>query len=191
MRLWKWACRPLFYLWSGPTGQLAQSGSSGDLLEDILAPSIEALGFEVIRIVLHTGGRPTLQIMAERPDGTMLVEDCAELSRVVSAILDVEDPIGGEYDLEVSSPGIDRPLRPQDFERFAGHEAKIKTRLPIDGQSKFRGEIIGADLSGAVLDIGGEQRMFPFGQIEAAKLVITEKLLQVSGKPNTGSAKRS
>lgn len=132
-----------------------------------------------------------MQIMAERPDGTMSVDDCTELSRVVSAVLDVEDPIGGEYDLEVSSPGIDRPLRPQDYERFIGHDAKIKTRLPIDGQSKFRGEIIRADLNGAVLDVSGEQRMFPYGQIEAAKLVITEKLLQVSGKPNTGSAKRS
>lgn len=138
-----------------------------------------------------TGGRPTLQIMAERPDGTMSVEDCAELSRVVSAVLDVEDPIGGEYDLEVSSPGIDRPLRPQDFERFVGHEAKVKARTPIDGQSKFRGEIIRADINGAVLDIGGEQRRLPFEQIETAKLVLTEKLLRAGGKPNTGSAKRS
>ncbi len=179
------------FLWSSPTGQFAASRSGGNLLEDILSPSIEALGFEVIRIVLSTGGRRTLQIMAERPDGTMSVEDCAELSRVVSAILDVEDPIGGEYDLEVSSPGIDRPLRPQDFVRFVGHEAKIKAQVPIDGQSKFRGEIVKADLNGTVLDIDGEQLRIGFDQIETAKLVLTEKLLQVSGKPNTGSAKRS
>lgn len=129
--------------------------------------------------------------MAERPDGTMSVDDCAELSRMVSAILDVEDPIGGEYDLEVSSPGIDRPLRPQDFERFVGHEAKIRAQAPIEGRSSFRGEIIGADPNGAVLDVEGERLKLPFDQMEAAKLVLTEKLLQVSGKPNTGSAKRS
>lgn len=167
-------------------------GGADGVLEDLLGPSVEALGFDLIRIKLMTEGARTLQVMAERPDGTMNVDDCAELSRVLSAILDVEDPIGGAYSLEVSSPGIDRPLvRPIDFQRYQGHEAKVKMQAPVDGRRAFRGEILEARQNEAVLSIGGEQVALPFSLIASAKLVLTDKLLQANQEQSSGSADRS
>jgi ribosome maturation factor RimP len=117
--------------------------------------------------------------MAERPDGTMTVEDCAELSRAVSAILDVEDPIRGEYNLEVSSPGIDRPLvRERDFEKYTGFEAKVEMATPIAGQRRFRGVIDGLDQGQVVLNAQQGQVQLPFEGIEHAKLVLTEALIK-------------
>src|SRR3546814_4087032 len=100
-------------------------------VDRIIAPSLEAMGYELVRVHLSGAGRLTLQIMAERTDrATMTVEDCAEISRAVSALLDVEDPIAGPYTLEVSSPGIDRPLTPlADFDRFAGFDARVETQI--------------------------------------------------------------
>ena len=104
-------------------------------LAGIVAPVVEGMGFELVRLRLMGGRRALLQIMAERPDGGIEVDDCARISRAVSAVLDVEDPISGEYVLEVSSPGIDRPLtRLKDFETWAGYEAKLETDEPIDGR---------------------------------------------------------
>lgn len=153
----------------------------------LVAPSAEAMGYELVQVRLM-GGRhhPTLQIMAERKDGAdMTVEDCAELSRAISALLDVEDPIPGSYQLEVSSPGIDRPLvRLEDYARFAGHEAKLETEQLIDGRKRFRGKLLGvADgrVRLALSDTGASAEI-PFAAIARAKLVLTDELIAQSLK---------
>ena len=114
-------------------------------IEAMIAPTLEAMGYVLVRVRFAGGGRPTLQVMAERVDGAgMTVEDCAEVSRTLSALLDVEAPLPGAYLLEVSSPGIDRPLiRPADYQRFAGRQAAIETQRPIDGRKRFRGRLDG------------------------------------------------
>ncbi|MDO9458588.1 MAG: ribosome maturation factor RimP [Alphaproteobacteria bacterium] len=156
-------------------------------IEAILAPSAEAMGFELVRIRYGGGVRPVLQIMAERENGEMSVADCAKLSRTVSALLDVEDPISEEYVLEVSSPGIDRPLtRPKDFIRYAGHLAKLEVTPPVQGQRRFRGTLVG--LTGAAEDIlrlapeTGEAVEIPLAQITRAQLVLTDALIAESLK---------
>ena len=133
----------------------------------LVEPSLDGMGYELVRVWVIGGGQPTLQIMAERKDRRdMTVEDCAEISRNLSAVLDVEDPISESYALEVSSPGIDRPLmRLQDYERFAGFEAKIETKRPHDGRRKFTGRIAG--VRGRSVAIGGETDAaeIPFDEI--------------------------
>lgn len=148
----------------------------------IVGSSIEAGGFELVRVKL-TGGEPqSLQIMAERIDGRqMTVEHCAEISRLVSALLDVEDPIVGAYTLEVSSPGIDRPLvREKDFERFAGYEARLETTAPVDGRRRFRGRLDGIGETGVRIAVDGTVAVVPFEMIDRAKLVMTDELLAAS-----------
>ena len=118
----------------------------GQRIAEIVGPSLEAMGYDLVRIRLVGGQpRPTLQVMAERRDEAgMTVDDCAAISRTVSALLDVEDPISGAYMLEVSSPGIDRPLtRPADYDRYQGFEAKLELRQAHDGRRRFRGRILG------------------------------------------------
>jgi ribosome maturation factor RimP len=160
----------------------------------LIAPPLEAMGFDLVRVRFGGGRRPVLQIMAERPDGTMTVEDCAEVSRAVSAVLDVEDPIPGEYLLEVSSPGIDRPLtRLADFERFKGFEAKVELALPMDGRKRFRGRLDGltADEEVRLADTEGGNVLLPFHAIADAKLVLTDELIAASLKgqaPDAGAA---
>ncbi|MDF1791758.1 MAG: ribosome maturation factor RimP [Thalassobaculaceae bacterium] len=153
-------------------------------IEGIVTPSIEAMGFEVVRVMVTGGQRPTLQIMADRGDGTMIsVDECAEISRTVSAVLDVEDPITGEYTLEVSSPGIDRPLtRLKDFERWSGFDARVDMDLAIDGRKRFSGRLKGvADGERVQLEVeGGEMVDLPFEGISRAKLVLTDALLEAS-----------
>ena len=147
---------------------------------EIVAPSIAAMGYELVRVQLMGGRAPVLQVMAERADRAgMTVDDCAEISRAVSALLDVEDPIEGAYALEVSSPGIDRPLVAlKDFERFAGHLAKVETRVPVDGRKRFRGILAGVDAEQVRLDlVENGAVLLPFEQISRAKLVITDELL--------------
>ena len=148
------------------------------MISDMLEPSVEAMGFELVRVRLTGSDDLVLQIMAERPDGTMTIDDCADLSRAVSAILDVEDPIRGEYNLEVSSPGIDRPLvRPKDYERFVGHDAKVELQAATDGQRRFRG-VIDQVLNGAVhLETDQGVVALPFDEIASAKLVLTDALI--------------
>ncbi len=111
----------------------------------IIEPSLEAMGYRLVRVALTGSQRPTLQVMAERGDeAAMSVEDCAEISRSISALLDVADPIAGTYTLEVSSPGIDRPLvRPEDYDRFAGFAARIELHEPLDGRKRFHGRLLG------------------------------------------------
>ncbi len=153
-------------------------------IENVIAPSVRALGFDLIRVRCSSGGSPTLQIMAERPDGTMTIEDCAELSRAISALLDVEDPIKGEYDLEVSSPGLDRPLvRLVDFERYTGFETKLETREPMsdqDGRRRFRGRILEVSEDTVSLQCEEKQVSIPFENIMSARLILTDELIKAS-----------
>ena len=148
-------------------------------LEPIIAPAVEAAGFRLVRLRLMGGKRKTLQVMAERADGTMNVEDCAALSRALSDFLDREDPIDGEYVLEVSSPGIDRPLtRLADFARWSGHEAKIELSAPLAGRKRFRGLLLGLEGTDVVVETQGERVRFPFRAVTDAKLVLTDKLVE-------------
>lgn len=124
-------------------GLIAQPGPAREIAR-LCEPVIENLGFRLVRVRLTGHNGATVQIMAERPDGTMSLEDCVSLSRAISPVLEAADPISGRYHLEVSSPGIDRPLvRPDDFERWAGHEAKVEMQHLLAGRRRFRGEIEG------------------------------------------------
>jgi ribosome maturation factor RimP len=148
-------------------------------LEPILEPAIRAAGYRLVRLRLMGGKTKTLQIMAERPDGTMNVEDCAILSHALLDFLEREEPLDGDYELEVSSPGIDRPLtRLMDFARWAGHEAKIELVAPIDGRKRFRGMLLGLEGQDVALETQGRRVAFPFHGIAEAKLVLTDKLIQ-------------
>ena len=155
-------------------------------IANLITPAIEAMGFELVRVQLSGSQRPTLQVMAEPRSGrAMSVDDCAEISRAISAVLDVEDPIAGAYSLEVSSPGIDRPLtRPKDYERFLGHEAKVETNAPIDGRKRFKGPIKSVDAGAVELTVDGADVRIPCAAIHKAKLVLTDALIalhQASG----------
>lgn len=136
------------------------------------------------------GKRLTLQVMAERPDGTMNVDGCAELSRALSEFLDSEDPIEGDYVLEVSSPGIDRPLtRVSDYARWSGHEAKLELRVADEtGRKRFKGLLLGLDGNDVVIDVDDHRLRFPFSSIAEAKLVLTDKLIQEDLKTRRKSA---
>lgn len=147
----------------------------------LIEPTIEALGYEIVQIRMLGGRRPTLQIMAEPrdPDRPMTVDDCAEISNAISPILDVADPIPGSYHLEVSSPGIDRPLtRPTDYERFAGFEARIETDEPVEGRRRFRGRLLGLSEGRALIEVAGERFAVPLERIQRAKLVLTDELIE-------------
>jgi ribosome maturation factor RimP len=150
-------------------------------LAGIVAPTIEGLGYELVRLRLMGGKRATLQIMAERPEGGIEVDDCAKISRAVSAVLDVEDPISGEYVLEVSSPGIDRPLtRLKDFERYAGYEAKLETDELIDGRRRFKGVLAGVEDGEVLIEIPEGTIGLQFDWLSDAKLVLTDELIAES-----------
>ena len=155
-------------------------------LEGLIAPALEHAGFRVVRVQLIGGGRHTLQIMAEPMDGSaMSVDHCAEVSRLVSAILDVEDPIAGSYMLEVSSPGIDRPLvRLQDFERFSGFEIKLETRHSNNRRRRYRGrllECVDNFVRIAAEGMRGEEIFeISFDDIASAKLLLTAELIAAS-----------
>lgn len=156
-----------------PQGALAQ-------VEALITPAIEAMGFEVVRVRFGGGDRAVLEVMAEPADGSaMTVEHCAEISRAVSAILDVDDPIAGAYTLEVSSPGIDRPLvKLADFERFAGYEAKVELEAPLDGRRRFRGRLRGAGGDTIRMEVDGGEVALPYASVAKAKLVLTDELLK-------------
>lgn len=145
----------------------------------LVEPVAKAGGFDLVRVNFGGGGTPTLQIMAERPDGSMSIDDCAKLSSDISALLDAEDPLAGEYLLEVSSPGIDRPLvRPRDFKRYLGHEARLELYEKSDGQRRFKGVITAADDTGAVrLKTDTGEKSFHIDDMKKAKLVMTDRLM--------------
>ncbi len=148
-------------------------------IAELVTPAVEAMGFELVRVQVSGSQRPTVQIMAEPASGrAMSVDDCAEISRAVSAVLDVEDPIAGAYSLEVSSPGIDRPLtRRKDYERFLGHEAKVETNAPVDGRKRFKGPIKSVSADAVELTVEGAELRIPFAAIHKAKLVLTDALI--------------
>jgi ribosome maturation factor RimP len=142
-------------------------------VEAMIGPALQSMGYDVVRVLLMGGANAVLQIMVERTDGTaMSVDNCADISRTVSAILDVEDPVPGRYTLEVSSPGIDRPLvKEADFRRFAGHEAKVETKEPIAGRRRFKGRI--EAVSDGIVSMTTEEGVLglPFREIQKAKLI--------------------
>jgi ribosome maturation factor RimP len=153
-------------------------------LTELIEPEAKAEGLELVRVKMIGGtSDPTLQVMAERPDTRQLtLDDCARLSRRLSDLLDEADPIDSAYRLEVSSPGIDRPLtRLKDFEDWKGHEAKISLADKLDGRKQFTGNLIGTDGNRIVIDVQGlgETRL-PFDQIHSAKLVMTDKLIEAT-----------
>ncbi|MGH6683511.1 MAG: ribosome maturation factor RimP [Pseudolabrys sp.] len=159
-------------------------------LEPILEPAVEAAGFRLVRLRLMGGHTKTLQIMAERPDGTMNVEDCAQLSRALLDFIERENPLEADFELEVSSPGIDRPLtRLMDFARWSGHEAKLELHAPIvsvgesqsdqssKGRKRFRGLLLGIDGQDVTIESQGKRIAIPFRGIAEAKLVLSDALI--------------
>ncbi len=145
----------------------------------LIEPSLSAMGYRLVRVALTSGRRATLQVMAERLDEVpMSVEDCAEISHSLSVLLDIADPIAGSYMLEVSSPGIDRPLvRAEDYDRFAGFEARIELNEPLAGRRRFRGRLLGTDANEVrLLTEAGEIRL-PLAAIGRAKLALNDALI--------------
>jgi ribosome maturation factor RimP len=152
-------------------------------IDRLIRPSLDAMGFRLVRVRFGGGARPVLQVMAEPTDGSpMTVQHCAEISRTISAVLDVEDPIPSAYTLEVSSPGIDRPLVTRDdFRRFAGYEAKLETARPVDGRRRFAGIIsaVDADDNITVAEAAGPA-VVPFTALQKAKLVLNDALMEAA-----------
>ncbi|HJW41580.1 MAG TPA: ribosome maturation factor RimP [Rhizomicrobium sp.] len=159
-------------------------------LEPIIEPAVEAAGYRLVRLRLMGGHTKTLQIMAERPDGTMNVEDCAQLSRALLDFIERENPLEADFELEVSSPGIDRPLtRLMDFARWSGHEAKLELHAPIasagesqsdqsnKGRKRFRGLLLGIDGQDVMIESQGQRIAIPFRGIAEAKLVLSDALI--------------
>lgn len=149
----------------------------------LIAPTIEDLGFEIVRISVLGREVPTVQIMADRADGMLItVEDCEQISHAVGAVLDVEDPIPGNWTLEVSSAGIDRPLtRPKDWDRFAGHLAKAEVLVPVEGRRRFSGIVLGASEEGGRLRLDdGKEVVLPFRELKKARLVLTDALIEAT-----------
>ena len=160
-------------------------------LEDMLEPIISGLGYETVRIMTIGQANPTLQIMIDKLDGTeIVVDDCAKVSRAISEVLDEKDPIKDRYNLEVSSPGLDRPLTKIDhFKRFAGNEAKVETNVLVENRKRFKGIIKSVDdKNQVILEMEGAEYAIPFEDITNAKIVITDELLQryVDEHPEVG-----
>ncbi|MBP0482479.1 ribosome maturation factor RimP [Sagittula salina] len=174
---------------------IAKTGMDKRIAETI-APVIEDMGFELVRIRVQSGETPLVQIMAERPEGGIEVDQCAEISTAVSAVLDVEDPISEAYTLEVSSPGIDRPLtRLKDFDTYEGYEAKLETADLIDGRKRWRGILAGTEGNEVLINIedhtaeGGEVTIgLNFDWLADAKLVMTDELIREALKARKTAA---
>lgn len=165
------------------TNDLIAKAAIDRRLAEIITPVIEDLGYELVRIRLMSGKSTTLQIMAEKPEGGIEVDDCAKISNEVSAVLDVEDPIIDAYALEVSSPGIDRPLtRMKDFEKFEGYEAKLETAELVDGRRRFKGELAGTEDDEVLINIEEQGETVTIGLkfdwLSDAKLVLTDELIK-------------
>jgi ribosome maturation factor RimP len=155
-------------------------------LAAIIAPTLEAMGYELVRVAVLGRDRPTVQVMADNADGSQItVADCETISHAVGAVLDVEDPIPGAWSLEVSSAGIDRPLtRAKDWNRFAGHLARAETIAPIDGRKRFSGVVLGADETAARMRLdNGSEVMLPLSELRRAKLVLTDALIEATATP--------
>lgn len=166
--------------WFSKGSRLKASTPLEERILDLVEPTAFDLGLTLVRVRISGMRRKRLQIMAERiSDGGMGVGNCESLSRAIGPVLDVADLIPGEYDLEVSSPGIDRPLvRLEDFTKFAGHEAKMETAAMIDGRRRYRGEIVGVEGGDVVIAIDGTPMRVPFTALSDARLVLTERLIE-------------
>jgi ribosome maturation factor RimP len=153
-----------------------------NVIAQIIEPALAGLGYRLVRVAITSGRRATLQIMAERiDDAPMTVDDCALISHSVSALLDVADPIAGAYMLEVSSPGIDRPLvRPEDYDRFTGFEAKIELADAISGRKRFRGRLLGTAAGEVRLATEAGETRLPLAAVVRARLVLTDELIAAS-----------
>jgi len=168
-----------------PNERLSRETGTAARVAKLVEPVLEGLGYRLVRVRMIGASGRTLQIMAERPDGTMTIDDCETASRAISPLLDVEDPVSGSYDLEISSPGIDRPLvRPEDFERWRGHEAKIELAVPHDGRRRFRGLLEGFSDGKVKLSIDAPEGAgrkttvsLPFADLSEAKLMMTDRLI--------------
>jgi ribosome maturation factor RimP len=171
---------------SGPAGLVSAGASASGLegkLAAIIAPRLEMMGFELVRVAVLGRERPTVQVMADRADGSQItVEDCQNISHDVSAAIDVDDPIPGAWTLEVSSAGIDRPLtRIKDWNRFAGHQARVETFFPQNGRKRFVGVVLGADADAARIRLdGGVEVAIRHPDIRRAKLVLTDALIEAT-----------
>lgn len=144
------------------------------------------MGYELVRVAVLGRERPTVQVMADRADGSQItVQDCENISHTLSAVLDVEDPIPGAWSLEISSAGIDRPLtRAKDWNRFAGHLARAETVVPIDGRRRFSGVVLGADDTAARMRLDdGSEIVLPMNTIRRAKLLLTDALIEATATP--------
>ena len=158
-------------------------------IAEIITPVVEDMGYEVVRIRLMTGKESILQVMAQKPDGTIEVDDCGQISTAISAVMDVEDPILDAYTLEVSSPGIDRPLtRLKDFDQWQGFEAKIETEQLIDGRRRFKGELAGTQGDEVLITISEGTIGLKFEWLSDAKLVLTDELIRdvLRGRKDAG-----
>ena len=148
-------------------------------ISEIIGPVVEDMGFELVRVRLMTGKESILQVMAQKPDGTIEVDECGQISTAISAVMDVEDPILEAYTLEVSSPGIDRPLtRLKDFAQWEGFEAKIETDELIDGRRRFKGQLAGVDGDDVLITISEGTIGLKFAWLSDAKLVLTDELIR-------------
>ena len=161
----------------GETGVAAEIAAMAE-------PVLEDLGFRLVRVVLSGRNGSTVQIMAERPDGMLTVEECAQISRRLSPVLDAHDPIEGQYHLEVSSPGIDRPLvRPSDFADWAGYEARIELKDLLAGRKRFRGTLAGLEAEEVRIEVEAEEQArqvvgLPLRLIAEARLVLSDELIR-------------
>ncbi|VAW17291.1 Bacterial ribosome SSU maturation protein RimP [hydrothermal vent metagenome] len=174
------------------TERLATETGAAARVAAVIEPVIEDLGFRLVRVRITGEGGTVVQIFAEREDGTLTINDCVAVTRILSPVLDVEDPISGHYTLEVSSPGIDRPLvRPVDFVRYSGLEARVELSRPIEGQKRFRGLIEGFEDGEVrlIMDIKGFEEPqiigLPFRAIHEAKLIMTDALLKTVARPKS------
>ena len=161
------------------TNSLIAKTAMDERVAQIITPVIEDMGFELVRIRIMGGEMKTLQIMADKPQGGIEVDDCADISSAVSAVLDVEDRISDAYNLEVSSPGIDRPLtRLKDFEMFEGYEAKLETHDMIDGRRRLKGELAGVEGTEVLINVEEGTIGLEFDWLSDAKLVLTDDLIK-------------
>ncbi len=151
-----------------------------------VTPTLEGLGYELVRVLVLGRERPTVQVMADRADGQLIaVEDCERITHAIGAVLDVDDPLPGAWNLEVSSAGIDRPLtRVKDWVRFAGHQARVEMLAPVDGRRRFTGIILGADPTAAQLRLDdGTEVVLPLADLRRAKLILTDELIAATAAP--------
>lgn len=160
-------------------------------IERTITPTVESMGFELVRVLLIGSGKPTLQIMAERPDGSITIDECGKLSQAISVVLDVENTLeDSSYYLEVGSPGIDRPLtRLKDFDRYAGQEAKMEIDPALDGRKRFRGLLKGTKGDHVLIALEDGVKEIPFSSVEKAKLVVPEEVIQPKQQKKSNSKK--